>query len=448
MKMKKVTITLLSLMLCTSTIFAGGSKEAASTKGSDARIKMVIDLDDHGHDHPEMYYSLENLNSVEGFENVDVESLPYDPEFKSTLPIAIASGEQKDVLYIPNAQYLKDWAEADIIVPLDEYVAASGYDWEKEYGSYAEQTKVNGKIYGVPNSASQWALYYNKDIFDAAGVEYPDANIPMTWDDYNEIAKKLTSGEGADKIYGTLEVNWQQFWYDEAIITLGGAEHFYTADGKASNIEDPAFRRSMENRYKRMHIDKSTPTYADVATSKTQVQAFMGGKYGMIFEGAWALDWLKDKKNYPRDWRVGIAPMPVDEGTQKKSFGTLNMLCVAQTSANRQVAFDLAKYLEDEYCKITTAPHPNMVIEQPYVFSNINTDFKDDGITKEDVINLFGNGDIQCYAEMMSGIASGEYNQIIKEETELYFVQEQDIDTTISNIKMRADAAIKKALAE
>ena len=50
-------------------------------------------------------------------------------------------------------------------------------------------------------------LYFNKDLFDKAGVPYPSAD--MTWDEYEELAKKMTSGEGSAKVYGTHNHTWQ-----------------------------------------------------------------------------------------------------------------------------------------------------------------------------------------------------------------------------------------------
>ena len=50
-------------------------------------------------------------------------------------------------------------------------------------------------------------MYYNKDIFDAAGVEYPSND--WTWSDFEKMATELTSGEGANKIYGAHLHTWQ-----------------------------------------------------------------------------------------------------------------------------------------------------------------------------------------------------------------------------------------------
>ena len=59
----------------------------------------------------------------------------------------------------------------------------------------------DGVQYGLPTDLDLALTFYNKDLFDAAGVSYPEAG--WTWDDYRAVAKELTQGEGVGKIYGS-----------------------------------------------------------------------------------------------------------------------------------------------------------------------------------------------------------------------------------------------------
>ena len=65
----------------------------------------------------------------------------------------------------------------------------------------------NGKTYSLPYRNDWYVLYYNKDLFDAAGVEYPSND--MTWEEYYDLAAKMTSGEGSSKVYGSHNHTWQ-----------------------------------------------------------------------------------------------------------------------------------------------------------------------------------------------------------------------------------------------
>ena len=68
----------------------------------------------------------------------------------------------------------------------------------------------NGKQVALPFKSDYYVLYYNKDIFDAANVEYPSND--MTWDEWEEMCTKLTSGEGNNKVYGGYLLHGRHVW--------------------------------------------------------------------------------------------------------------------------------------------------------------------------------------------------------------------------------------------
>lgn len=68
---------------------------------------------------------------------------------------------------------------------------------------YDGETQGQGSIYALPKDVSAFPIFYNVDLFEAAGVTPPTAEDPWDWNDFLEAAKKLTTGEGDNKIYGT-----------------------------------------------------------------------------------------------------------------------------------------------------------------------------------------------------------------------------------------------------
>ena len=70
-----------------------------------------------------------------------------------------------------------------------------------------DRITVDGDFYALPFIQSFWVVFYNKDLFDAAGVEYPTND--MTLEEYDALARQLTSGEGAEKVYGCHYHNWR-----------------------------------------------------------------------------------------------------------------------------------------------------------------------------------------------------------------------------------------------
>jgi multiple sugar transport system substrate-binding protein len=73
---------------------------------------------------------------------------------------------------------------------LDPYIEASGYDLNDYWPGLLESAKYQGSVYGLPRDIEVNIIYYNKDLFDAAGVAYPSED--WTWDDFLAVAEKLT----------------------------------------------------------------------------------------------------------------------------------------------------------------------------------------------------------------------------------------------------------------
>jgi len=433
---KKLIALLVMLTMCFS-VFASGETESSK----DEKVKMVIHLNGVGED-IKLQKAMAEVEAMEKYSNVEFEVHGREADYLTSVPIAIAGGEQKDIIVVPNPMYQQQWADEGVIVPLDDLLADANIDFDNEYGIYADKARNNGNISIVPQNVTSWVLYYNKDVFDKAGVAYPDSEVPMTWDEYRELAKKVTYGSGANKVYGAFYINWGTFWYGDAIMALGGGEQFYNEDG-LSNIEDPAFAKSMQRVYNMMHVDRSMPTYANVKTSKIGVQSFMNGKYGMIIQGAWVLPWAVDKENFPRDWKLGVAPLPVDSGTQPKTWGIINGFGISPTSADPDLALEIAMDLSRLSAKYAqSAPSANRLVEQNELYVNLADQLVDDGITLDNLTYLFSNPDITYITEKIMGPNNVQYEKVITEEVEKYLVKEQSIDETINNIKVRGDKVI------
>lgn len=413
------------------------------SQNSSEKKKVVIHL--NGMDEEQkMISAMEEIQKMEKYKNIEFEFHGRDADFDTKVPVSISGGAQVDIIIVANPMLQQQYADEGLIQPLDDLIAKAKIDFKKEFGNYAENAKNNGKIYIVPHNVTRWALYYNKDIFDAAKVPYPSVDEPMTWDEYRETAKKITKGEGADKKYGAFYLPWGTFTYGDAIMALGGGEHFYTSDG-LSNINDPVFARSMERVWNMMHVDKSMPTHANVMSAKVGPTDYMNGSYGMAISGGWIASWAMDFKTYPRKWKLGIAPMPVDAGTTPKSWGIVNGFGIPVTAADPalslEIAMDLvalsAKYADTTESAIRTVAQDNLFVEAGKALAG-------DGITLDDLRSVFTRSDMILVNEKIIGPANVAYEKVYMEEVEKYLVKEQDVATTIKNIKTRGDKVIKE----
>lgn len=397
------------------------------------------------------YLSKEGFaNSVKKFEednpNIKIEAHETG-DYDTKIAILIAGGEEIDIIAVRNPIQKLEWANAGTIIPLDELAGKHDFDFEEEFGKKVEEVMVDGKPYTMPVFDSLWLMLYNKSIFDEAGVEYPSSEKAMTWSEYRDLAKKLTMGEGPNKKYGAFHMTWPMYWYTMGSSKLGGGDKFYTEDGTASNIEDPAWAESIELAYEMQNVDKSVLPYIDVKSQKLKVPSFNTGDFGMFFTGDFALSLCRPEE---RDFKIGVAPLPRPDDSDEDytyTFGVYGSLAIPETSEHKEEAFKMVMDVSKNMGEISTDTIPAVVTDETKnkICDSLEEIFESDGITAEDFENvLFNTKD--WIPEKITGIAASEYEAIAEEEVEKYFVDMQDLETTIKNIKERADEAIEKAL--
>ena len=161
----------------------------------------------------------------------------------------------------------------------------------------------DGKSYGLPSGVYQKLMYYTKDLFDAAGLDYPssDWDNPTTLDKIVDISKKLSSGEGVDRTFG--------FYAETDVFMVGcfAGEYLYSADN-TYNITDK-HRKVYTYLDQMRNIDKSMPTPVETKIM-SGFDMFRAGKIAMVCDGTW---WQQTAREIT-DFNVGIAAAPSLEG--------------------------------------------------------------------------------------------------------------------------------------
>ena len=122
---------------------------------------------------------------------------PWDNYF-TKIQALWASGDPKavpDVAFLwPTPKYAAD----GVLENLAPYILKSGYNLNDYWGGLLESAKYKGSVYGLPRDIEANVLYYNKALFDKAGIKYPDEN--WTWDDFLAAADKLTVKDSSGKV--------------------------------------------------------------------------------------------------------------------------------------------------------------------------------------------------------------------------------------------------------
>ena len=153
-----------------------------------------------------MYLQAEKATGVK----VNVTVIP-ETEYSSKLNQMVASKSDADIMIVWECD-LANFAQANGILKLDDYLAKSTIDQTDFVDAVANLSKGMGATYGLPWCAATEILYYNQDMFDAAGVSYPTND--WSYADFLAAAQKLTqkNADGTTKVYGCTLPNLQTWW--------------------------------------------------------------------------------------------------------------------------------------------------------------------------------------------------------------------------------------------
>ncbi|HET6379888.1 MAG TPA: ABC transporter substrate-binding protein [candidate division Zixibacteria bacterium] len=128
----------------------------------------------------------------EAYPEVTIDYQPVSGDYAQQRIADFSAGTPPDVFYV-DSSLAPDWIEEGFLLPLDDYIAQTGFDTSQFYEGYLDAFRgPDGMIYGLPKDASTLALFYNPDMFEAANVE-----PPTTWEELAAAAEALTTDEVA-----------------------------------------------------------------------------------------------------------------------------------------------------------------------------------------------------------------------------------------------------------
>lgn len=256
-------------------------------------------------------------NMVASFEeshpNIDIVTQHVPDGYEEKITTMLAGGNAPDVAYLGEAQAL-DWATQGSLMDLTSY-----FQEDPEASNRLEATYYNygdGKTLGTNTAGETMVMYYNKDLFDAAGVDYPPSkgSEAWTWDEFVEVAKKLTkdtSGNDAtspdfnpDSIetFGVVFPQWWGGWLP-FVMSNGGA--FANEDGTELLLNQPEAVEVLQQMQDLIYVHHVAPTPAQTEALPASDVMMSTGKVAMDINGHWkVLDYSQAGFN----WGVGVLP--------------------------------------------------------------------------------------------------------------------------------------------
>lgn len=269
-------------------------------------------------------------------EMVDLGSTDYMTVLATELS---GEGSDFDVVTIKDVPGYATLVQKNAILSLDDYIAADGVDLS-QYAGATDQVTVDGSLYELPFRNDFWVVFYNKDLFDAAGVDYPTND--MTFDEYDALARAVTSTEFGSQVYGAHYHTWRS-----------DVQLFAVLDGQHTILDgEYDFMKPYYEMVLNQEADGVCRKYTDLKTEGLHYSAaFSGGDVAMMNMGSWFIATLMTNiasGEYDADlcgnW--GIVKYPHAEGVEAGStLGTITGLAVASASDTPDEAWDFVEWV-------------------------------------------------------------------------------------------------------
>ncbi len=343
-----VTMVITSLTGCgskandtTNTKDAAQTTDAAATKDStDAAqtdsgetVTIKVSLWDYSN---LAYYKTIFAAFEAGHPDIKIEPVEASSaEYDDLIQVKMASKEDFDVVFTKGTPALSALVAKGHMLALDDRMAGDS-DFNKDaYGGLTEQLMLDGKTYSVPFRKDNNLLFFNKDLFDAAGVAYPEDG--MTMEEYRELAKKLTSGEGNEKVYGAYVHTWSS-----NVNQFARRMEEYVMDDEDKSSLLPYYKTilAMQNE------DKTIMDYGSLKASSTHYSGvFYNEQVCMLQMGTWFINNLFENVDF--NWGVCSIPNVTGEGNTK-AVGGVTPVGIGAYSKHPEEAWEFIQYVTGE----------------------------------------------------------------------------------------------------
>ncbi|MFC4557294.1 ABC transporter substrate-binding protein [Virgibacillus kekensis] len=319
----------LSVLLLVMLSMIGCASESSGSEGKDGKTEITYYSFSATPDYEDVLADM-----VAAFEEenpnikVNTELAAYSDYF-TKLQTRIAGGNAPDVFEL-NYENFVQYASKGTLADLSGFIKDDeNFNPDQLNQEAYEAYQFDGKQYGMVESFSNVLTFYNKDLFDKAGVDYPTKD--WTWEDELDAAKKITD-EG-NNVWGTY-----------APVTMN--EYFKIAaqnGGKLFNEDgEPTVNNEANLEALNYMVDKVTESGVSPSPAEMSGQApadlFLNGQLGIVHTGIWMFDAFKDASF---EWDVALEA----GNTQKAHHFFANGLAVSADTEKKEAAYKFAAFM-------------------------------------------------------------------------------------------------------
>lgn len=410
-------LTAAALLLVLVGCSSGANDSASNTSGDE---KTVLEYYTWTDEESYMQKVVDAFNAQNSDIEVHMTTVSNDAdEYNTKIMNNLTGGSKMDLYSINGTSSLGLYSSRGQLVELTDKIKEANLDVGAYGPSFQDITDVltDGKYYALPYRTSEYALFYNKKVFDEAGIEYPTQQ--MTWDEYADLAKSLTKGDGADKVWGGYYADW-------LIAPLGALQQGTTL--LDDSLDPVANWLDFLNRL--YYTDASHMSYKQMKAESTDwIKQFESGNVAMLVNGEWTVNMLKaDVEAGKTDIDFDVAPLPLPEGTTDPITvgGVSTFIGINPQSKNQEAAFKFVQFLAGE--------QGESLIAESSVLPAYSSD-----ATKEAFLNATGIQGSGYFFEANTVVENqpvaniDQVNTVYNEQRDLNLFQEQDAATSVKN---------------
>ena len=347
MKLKKLlSLALAGMMVLSLAACGGGSSDGESSEGKSSGGDGVLSVGIwDSNQEPGLKEIMADFTAETGIE-VEVTVTTWN-DYWTMLSAAAQGGELPDVFWMHANESMR-YMSNDMLLDLTEQIAASD---KIAIENYPEDIwdiySLDGKNYAVPKDVDTIALWYNKEIFDKAGIAYPTSD--WTWEDLCETAQAIVDAGAAEYGYCMSSDDYQE-GYGNWIYSYGGTMINY--DPLSSGFDSPETIEAMEL------LDGLLKSGAmpsqDVISENAKDVLFTSEKVAMTTLGSWMLAGLKANDAVKDKIDCVELPMSSKTGQRASIYNGLGWAAAANTDMPEE-AWQLIEYLGSEEAQIKQA---------------------------------------------------------------------------------------------
>lgn len=316
---KRIVLLLVVAMVASALLFAGGDAEQkAAATSSEPLAVMIWDSNQE----PGIRQIIDDFTAKTGIE-AEVQVVDWN-NYWTLLSAGAQGGSLPDVFWMHSNESQR-YMSNDMLLDITDRIAKSTLiDPENYPEDIWSLYTYNKKYYAVPKDIDTIALWYNKTMFDEAGISYPDEN--WTWDDLYGAAKKLTKADGS--VYGFTNVNTnnQAGWYNLIYSNNG---YVISEDKTKSGMDHPNTIEAMKWMEKMINEGLMPPQH--VMSESGEDVLLQSGKTAMTMQGSWMVAAFRDNEYSYNNCDVAMLPLNEKTGRRVSIYNGLGWAISADT---------------------------------------------------------------------------------------------------------------------